>query len=341
MKAAVFREVGKPLSLEDIPIPKPGAHQVLIEVGRCGFCATDVAMTSGVGMNFPLGAAVGHEYCGKVVELGPDVTRLRVGDIVAAMPEGGCGVCPACLAGRPIDCAEGFTMMLGGFGEYTLADERFSVRLPAGLSLTDGALVEPMASARRGTQMAPIDKDSRILVLGAGAMGGGAAYWSRLRGARKIAVSARSAWRSTLMKDMGSSDYLLSNMLGEKLTAALGGAPDIVFECTGAPGMLAAAIDAVAVGGTVVCIGICTSPDSLYLPQASYKEVSIRFTSAYSLTDFQATVDAFDGGAVEPRALVNHVIGLDDVPQHLENMRQGIHSGHKVHVDPTIRSSDG
>lgn len=340
MKAAVFREVGMPLSVEDIPIPQPGAHQVLIKVGRCGFCATDVAMTSGVGLNFPLGAAIGHEYCGEVVELGPDVTRLKIGNIVSGMPEGGCGVCAPCLAGRPIDCVAGYTMMLGGFGEYTLADERFSVRLPAGLSLTDGALVEPIASARRGVQMAPINKDSRVLILGAGAMGGGAAYWSRLRGARKIVTSARSAWREDLMKEMGASHYLVSSVLAGRLEGALGGAPDVIFECTGAPGMLAAAIDAVAVGGTVICIGICTSPETLLLPQACYKEVSLRFTAAYSVADFQATVDAFDSGAVEPRGLVDCVIGLDDVPEHLENMRQGSAGGNKVHVDPTLASSD-
>src|SRR5438445_467662 len=96
MKAAVFHQVGKPLTIEDIPYPKPRAHQVVIKVGRCGFCATDVAMTSGEGMTFTLGAALGHEYCGEVVEVGPDVSRLRVGDLVAAMPEGGCGVCAPC-----------------------------------------------------------------------------------------------------------------------------------------------------------------------------------------------------------------------------------------------------
>lgn len=340
MKAAVFRQVGMPLSIEDIPIPKPGPHQVLIKVGRCGFCATDVAMTSGVGLNFPLGAALGHEYCGEVVELGPEVTRLRVGDMVAGMPEGGCGACRACLAGRPIECVHGYTMMLGGFGEYTLADERFGVRLPSGLSLADGALVEPMASARRGAQMAPITADSRVLILGAGAMGGGAAYWSRLRGARKIVTSARSAWRAPLMEQMGSSDFLLSTMLEEKLGATLGGAPDVVFECTGAPGMLATALDAVAPGGIVVCIGICTSHDSFLPSQACYKEVSIRFSSAYAVADFQATVDAFDSGAVEPRALVDRVIGLHDVPGHLENMRSGTDSDRKVHVDPALINSD-
>lgn len=335
MRAAVFREFAAPLSLEDIPVPPPGPHQALIKVGRCGFCATDVAMTSGVGMNFPLGAPIGHEFCGEVVELGPEVSTFRVGDIVAAMPEGGCGVCAACLAGRPIDCIKGFTFMVGGFAEYALVDARFSVRLPGSLSLTDGALVEPMASARRGVRMAKIDSASRVLILGAGAMGGGAAYWSRLGGARKIVTTARSAWRAPLMAQMGSSDFLQSEDLNDQLVQKLGGAPDVVFECSGAPGMLGAAIDAVAVRGTVVCIGICTSPESLLLPQATYKEVSIRFTSAYSVDDFQATVDAFDSGAVEPRALVNKVIGLDEVPDHLESMRHGNDSGHKVHVDPT------
>ena len=61
----------------------------------------------------------------------------------------------------------------------------------------------------------------------------------------------------------------------------------------------------------------------------------MRFSAAYSVADFQATVDAFESGAVEPRALVDREIGLDEVPAHLENMRAGKVSGNKVHVDPS------
>lgn len=340
MKAAIFHGPGIPLSIEDIPEPQPGPYEVLVKVGLCGICGSDVQMTSGRGMTYPHGVALGHEFCGEVVELGSAVDTLRVGDRIAAMPMSGCGACAACRRGRPIECVNGFRMMMGGFGEYTLADARYSVRMPSALSLTDGALVEPVASALRGVRMASIDPGARVLVLGAGAMGAGAVYWARRSSAGAIVASARSAWRERLMAKVGASGFVATPQLSDDLQSALGGPPDVVFECTGAAGLFATAIDLVRPGGAIVCLGICSTMDHFIPATAAYKEVSIRFSSAYSREEFEATVDAFDRGGTEPREMVEDIVPLEDVSALLETMRAGASRATKIHVNPGSGSKD-
>jgi (R,R)-butanediol dehydrogenase/meso-butanediol dehydrogenase/diacetyl reductase len=208
------------------------------------------------------------------------------------------------------------------------------VRLPATLSLADGALIEPLASALRGVGMASIRHGDRVLVLGAGAIGAGAIYWARRLGAGRIVATARSARRAPLALDMGATAFLDSAALDAGLLEALGGAPDIVLECTGAPGMLAKAVELVRTGGTIVCAGICPVADTFFPALAVAKELSLRFSCAYDYGDFRYAVDSLDRGAIEPRAMIDHNIGLDAVPEVLESMRAGHSYGTKTLVDP-------
>ena len=138
MKAAIFGGAGKPIAIESVPDPVPGRDQVVVKVGLCGICGTDMHMTekheSGQAFLPPAGASLGHEFCGEVVALGTGVKRLTIGDRISAMPIVGCGVCAACLSGHPFACTQMQTLY-GGFGEYALVNANFSVPLPKALSL--------------------------------------------------------------------------------------------------------------------------------------------------------------------------------------------------------------
>src|SRR5277367_7050464 len=101
MKVAIFEGACKPLTVTDADDPTPGSGEVVIKVGRCGICGTDLHMTSGHGMDFPVGTVLGHEYAGEVVAVGAAVGNLKISDRIAAMPAMGCGRCAACLAGYP------------------------------------------------------------------------------------------------------------------------------------------------------------------------------------------------------------------------------------------------
>src|SRR5690606_16815992 len=118
MRAAIFKGAGRPVAIENIPDPKPGEGQVLVKVGRCGVCGTDVHQTSEHSNALPVGSRFGHEYCGEIVEIGRGVgNTLKVGDTVAVMPVAGCGKCLPCQSGSPMRCCAG-TQQVYGFAEY-------------------------------------------------------------------------------------------------------------------------------------------------------------------------------------------------------------------------------
>jgi 2-desacetyl-2-hydroxyethyl bacteriochlorophyllide A dehydrogenase len=338
MKVAVFRAVGQPLQIKEADIPKPGPGLALIRNARCGVCGTDVHMTSGHGMSFPAGLVPGHEVAGEVVELGAGVTGLKVGDRVA--PHGfqnGCGVCAACLAGAFQFCsAPQSGASMNGFGQYGLVRPEALLRLPQSLTLEDGALIEPMACALHAVDLSGMAPGARVLVLGAGVMGLGVAYWSRMRGAAKVVVMSRSRRREEMAMRFGATAFVEGPDAEDakaRSEAALGGPPDIVIECVGATGMLAAAIDHVRLKGVVVSLGFCTSPDTIMPVVAFMKEVRLHFSLLYSLRDYEAVASTFDAGRVDMRDLVTETVSLAELPAAFEALR-GPNEQTKLMVDP-------
>lgn len=331
MLSAVFVGAGKPLALEERPIPEAGPHQAVIRVGRCGICASDMHMTSGSAFDVPCGTAMGHEYAGEVVAIGPD-GWLKVGDRVTALPMAGCGRCEACRADRPLHCPE-LRSMAGGYGEYTLIDQRVAMRLPASLSLEDGALVEPLASALRGVRKLDITPETRIAVIGVGAIGASAIFWARRAGADRIVALTRTRRHAELAQTMGA-DALVTD--AGALPDMLGGAPDIVIEAAGARGMLQQAIDLIRPAGTILSLGGCVVPDTILPVLGMWREATIRFSVAYGTSEFREAIDTLDSGAVAPRAMVGETIPLSALPERFEQMRTGSHAA-KVMVDPQAR----
>jgi threonine dehydrogenase-like Zn-dependent dehydrogenase len=334
MRAAVFKGVGKPLAIETLADPVPGEGDLLLKVGRCGICGTDLHMTDGHAQTYPEGTIIGHEFAGEVVAVGPGVSGYRNGDLVAAMPVVGCGQCGSCRSGEPMWCEQGLIGISGGFGQYAIAKAQAAIKLPRSLSLNDGALVEPLAVSLHGVTLAELKPGARVLVQGAGAIGLAAAFWSRRLGAGRIAVTARSNRGESYAMQLGANRFLVSNEdLQAQVGAALGGAPDVVFECAGVPGMVAQAIKLVRPRGTVVILGNCMLPDTFYPAQAMFKQVRIQGSMVYSLREFEIVAQVLDAGHVEPRCMVTDTIGYEALPQAFESLRQP--SGQcKVMVDP-------
>ncbi|GGC03576.1 Zn-dependent alcohol dehydrogenase [Novosphingobium endophyticum] len=333
MRAAVFKGAGTPLVVETLRDPEPRAGEAVIKVQRCGVCGTDLHMTSGHGNDAPTDSVIGHEYCGEVVAVGAGVENLKVGQFVTAMPVAGCGHCTPCLAGYPMACFQ-MQGVVGGFGEYMRIAAPGSIILPQSLSLADGALVEPLAVGLRGVRLGAMQPGARVAVLGAGSIGLSVIYWARLLGAGKIVAISRSERRADLAMQMGAQSFeALSEGETERVFAALGGMPEIVFECAGAVGMTQKAVDLVGPGGTVVSLGFCTAPDPILPSLATWKQVTMKFSFAYDLREFQHCADTLAAGHVEPRAMVSRIVALDAFPDVFESLRAGANET-KIHVDP-------
>lgn len=333
MRAAVFKKAGSPWKIEARDIPVPSAGEALVKVGRCGICGTDLNMTSGAGYDFPCDSVLGHEFAGEVVEIGLGVTNLKLGDIVTALPASGCGECSICVSGLGVICPK-MRPYSSGYAQYALVAARTAVVLPQSLSLSDGALVEPLSVGLHAVALAQMPQDARVLVLGAGAVGLATTFWARRLGAKRIVTASRSPRREDLAVHMGADAFIQTGEEEmERIRTSLGGEPDIVFEAVGAVGMLGQAINLVRPMGHVVSLGFCMAPDPVIPGLATYKQVRMTFSMAWTLDEFQKSVDVLDAGHVEPRAMVTNTISLADLPAKIEQMRLP-HGETKVHVAP-------
>jgi threonine dehydrogenase-like Zn-dependent dehydrogenase len=331
MKAAVFHRPGEPLKVEVVDDPKPRPTDIIIQTHRCGICATDLYMTSGKGWDYALGSIPGHEFAGEIIEIGSNVEGFRKGDIVTGIPTAGCGQCEACFRQHLVLC-ESFEPIMGGFGEYMHIPMRAALKLPKTFSLADGALVEPFAVGLFAVRVAALTPGERVLVLGGGTVALTTAFWAKRLGAGRVVAASRSERRAALCKAMGADAFV---QMGEtefkNVVEALGGPPTTVFECAGAPGLLAQAIQHAAKFGHVVSAGFCTAPDPIIPAMACLKAIRMSFAVGYGMRDFQYVADRMLADDIDPKSIISSVIPLGELPKVFEVLR-GPHNETKVQV---------
>ena len=331
MKAAIYPGEGKPVAIEDVADPTPAANEVVIKVHRCGICGTDLSMTKGEMWGYGPNSRIGHEYAGEVVALGSGVTDYKLGDKIAVLPSASCGHCEGCKGGNPVLCRNAQGAMRG-FAEYAEVPTDLAIRLPDTLSMGDGALIEPLAVSLYGVRKSNIQPGDKVLVLGGGAVALYAIYWARRLGAGKIVAASRSARRKDLCLEMGADAFVQfgDNEIGETIEA-LGGSPDIVYECVGVEGMLTKAIMHAKLYGTVTSLGFCTHPDPVMPSLGSYKCVTLQFLVGYEMRDFLYIADQMDKGHTDPKAIITNEIPLLGLPAMMDTLR-GSNNETKVHV---------
>jgi (R,R)-butanediol dehydrogenase/meso-butanediol dehydrogenase/diacetyl reductase len=325
LRAAVFHESGKPLTIEAVPDPSPGAGEVIVRVARCGICGTDLHMTEGHGVELPAGTILGHEFSGEVVEVGEDVAGLAVGDRVAAMPIFGCRRCVACQAGTPALC-ETMQFRFGGYAEYALVNATTAVRLPASVSLDDGALAEPLAVALHGMVAARLAPGEVVVIQGAGPIGLAALFWARRLGAGRVYVIERVPERAALARAMRADGVFAPAIPrgapGQAENAAPPEMADVVVECVGRPGLLAQASSFARRGARIVSLGYCFTSDEIVPAAFGAKELQLVFPQLYTSREFEFGIDALSAGAVEPGRMVTDIVGFDRLPDTFEELRR-------------------
>ncbi len=333
MKAALFDTIGKPLVIGDVEDPKPQRGQLLLKVCRCGICGSDLHMTAEEVFGVQKGDVLGHEFSGEILEIGGDAGGLKVGDQVSVSPIRGCGACASCQRGEPAWC-ENMTLIGGGYAQYAAVDAYQCRRLPWGISAADGALAEPLAVALHGLTQSGMKPGDTVLIVGAGAIGLAVAFWARRQGARKVVLADLTDLQAERAMSLGATGFVVSDEeVAGKVTAACDGAPDIVFECVGRPGMIDHCISLVRPRGKVVVLGLCTAPDYMDSFRAISKEVTIIMSVFFNMHEFANSIDALDSGRFAPQNLISDRVSLKDMPQAFEALRNRT-SQCKVLVDP-------
>ena len=200
-KAAVCRAFGAPLTVETVELAEPGPGEVLIRTAACAICHSDIFYVDGAwGGDLP--AVYGHEAAGVIEAVGPGVTRLKVGDHVAATLIRNCGFCPACTEGAPVFCEEVFPLdrlsplhdsagkpivhglRTGAFAEHMVVDQSQAVAIPNDMPLDSAALIACGVLTGMGAVVntAGVKPGSSVVVIGCGGVGLNSIQGARLAG---------------------------------------------------------------------------------------------------------------------------------------------------------------
>lgn len=322
--------------VEDVPTPIPGPNQVVVEVARAGICGTDVGMHAadlkarhGGRSSYPL--RLGHEWCGKVRSVGPDVDTSWISSRVTGETMLGCRKCEHCSEGNPNLCADRYEIGVrgnwpGAFAERLLVPVTALHRLPASVTDDMGAMIEPGANACRAVEKTAAGPGSRVLVLGPGTIGLLAAGFALARGCEVhvLGVDGRSL---ELARSVGVHGAWMSADLPDLTWNA-------VIDATGAAGMSQFALEQVRPGGRVVLIGSArasTIEPSLIIR----KDLTVAGILGGS-QGFPATVEAYASGSVDPTPLIAATVPLQGISSVLNGQRDGGWAARpKILVNPT------
>ena len=317
MASAVYTGRGE-ISVERRPVPHPGPGQVLVEVGHCGICGSDIHMIL-EGWGRP-GTVEGHEWTGTIAALGPDVDGWAIGDAVVGGPSPRCGRCRRCREGKPSQCENRERSMTedlaqdGAFADYVLVDARSLLALPEGLSPRAAALAEPLAVALHGITRGDIVEGDAVMVFGAGPIGALSIAALVAQGLGPVTVIEPGESRQQLARDLGADVVLHPSELEVfpqwEPDRIADDAVHVVLECSGKKGAIEAGFNQLRRGGRLVMVGAGIEPPTFDGNRMLLNELTVCGSFVYDADGFERALEllASDGFPVEA------LIAPDDVP---------------------------
>ena len=325
----------KSASVQRVAVPVPGPRHVVVDVHRVGICGTDVELFTRELPYFEQGKSrfplcPGHEWCGTVSAIGPEIDEAWAGVRVTGDTMLGCGRCRRCASGRHHVCADrseiGIMGWPGALAEKILVPQGSLYRLPDAVDDRAGALVEPGGNALRAVTAAQAGPGRRVLVWGPGSIGLLAVSFARAAGADVDVVGVDSR-REDLAKSFGAARYWTTGNLPP-------GTYDAVIDCSGEDTIPALTLRFVEPAGTVVLIGISRRPslvDSRDVVLGDLTVVGILGASA----GLASAIEHYADGRVNPGPLAQVLIGLDQATTALAGtLDPG--AGTKIHIDPRL-----
>ena len=330
MRAVVWEAPGK-LALAEVPDPAPGHGELVVQVGACGICGTDVHIADGEFPPTPYPIIPGHEFAGRVVARGAGVPAgWRDGERVAVDPSLFCGYCPACRSGRGNLCANwnaiGDTVN-GAFAEYVAVPAANAYRIPDSVDDAQAALIEPLSCAVHGLRrIGPVIGED-ILLTGAGTMGLLLLQLLNRAGARSVNVVDRKAARLQAAKTLGAASA------AEDVAALDRRMFGVAVDATGAPAAIEACFRSLDRGGRLLIFGVTNGDAMVSLsPFRIYNDEITVLGSMAVLNSFGAATDLMAAGVIDTAPLLGPPFGLAEFPDALASVRAG--EGIKIQVAP-------
>ncbi|HIE30435.1 TPA: hypothetical protein EYP66_24510 [Candidatus Poribacteria bacterium] len=327
MKAAVLYEIGKPLRVEEVPVPEIGPYEVLVETRTCGICRTDLHIYDGVAYVPKLPHIPGHEPAGVVAKVGENVTNLSVGQHVVPNLFFTCGQCYYCRVGRDTQCTNLSGLLgvsaWGAFAEYFKAPAENLFVSPDNVSFEVGGLIScAVVTALHATKRARLSLYDTAVVLGAGGVGQVLIQILKASGVRVIAIS-RSKEKLEIAKELGAELVLQAQ---EEITKQIkefagGDGVQCVFDCVGSGTTMKESADYVMRGGQIIVIG--EEPDFVEIDtiQIAQRELEIIGTRNGTKQDTADAITMIASGIITPP--IARTFPLEQINEALLFMRDG------------------
>lgn len=313
MKALVKveRGVGNVELRTDWAKPKAGLGWVVVEVAACGICGTDLHIQEDTHKNWPP-VVLGHEYTGRIVEVGPGVEEWHVGErVVCEQHHGACLSCDVCRRGAIHLCSSKRSPgwgIDGAFAEFVALPAWLLHRVPDGVTFQAAAVTEPTAICITGLDRAQLQAGERVLIVGPGPIGLISALLARCSGASRVVVAGRSS--SQVRLDLAESLGLEVHRTDTDDT--LSGTFDVAIETTGAEDAIAFACNHTRAMGRVVELGIASSATVPFpLNQAMYRALTVSFSMSSEYSSWDRALALMASGRYDPTPITK-VYSLDD-----------------------------
>ena len=340
MRAVIIDAPGI-IRVDNVPDPTPRPDEVLVRVGACGICGTDLHIIDGDSPLARYPIIPGHEFAGEVVALGSDVAQrngkegvnITVGSRIAIEPNLYCGYCDSCRTGHENLClnyaALGVTTN-GAVAQYVTVPVAKAYALPDNMSFREGALIEPVSCAVHGMHILNPRSGDTFLIVGAGTMGVLLLQLAVRGGASRVAMVDVNAQRLALAEQLGPTRTY------SDIKQALKDEPlgfNCVIDATGVASVIENAFMAVKRGGKLLIFGVASNEARISLsPFRIYNDEITIIGSMAVLFSFQAALDLISSGVINTEAMLTKALPLQDFLEALDMVRYG--KGVKTQILP-------
>jgi (R,R)-butanediol dehydrogenase/meso-butanediol dehydrogenase/diacetyl reductase len=325
---AVFYEGNQTIRVGESMAKAPGYGELQIKVAYAGICGTDLHIYHGhmdKRVSFP--QIMGHEMSGVIQSIGEGVSGFAIGDHVTVMPLDPCEDCAACRAGHKHICHNLQFLGIetqGSFQNYWTVPAHTVLPLPSELSLTHGALIEPLAVACHDIRRGEVKPGDTAVVLGGGPIG------------TLIALAAREAGATVLVSEINTYRLALLNKLGfetinpkeqdiveyvNKQTEGAG--VDVVFEVTSSQAGAEVMTKLPRTRGRIVVVGIFSSPPQVDLHRFFWRELTLVGARVYEREDFTKAIQVAASGKLPLEEIITEVLPLEQLELGFKQMEGG------------------
>lgn len=335
MKAARLHAIGD-LRCDEVEIPVPHGEEVLVRVGACGICGSDLPRVFEHGSSngkYPL--TIGHEFAGEVVQVGEQADPALIGVRAAIFPLIPCRKCDPCVTGNYAMCEDYDYLGSrcdGGFAEYCLVPSAWHLIPSEKASMEELSMTEPACVAQHAVRRANVTAGQTVVIFGAGPIGILAARWVKIFGAEPILVDI-SPEKVAFAREKG---FRVVNSREENVIEAVkkyngGRLADAAIEGTGAGVVLSSCIECVRAKGTIALLG--NPAGETKIPQKLHsmmlrKEVDVHGVwnssrAPYPVNEWKFTVRMMDEGVLKTADLITDRLSLEELPQAMAQIKSG------------------